>query len=111
MKPLFLILLATAALLFTTQAPASTAGGDSKTVKLKVTGMTCGGCSSRIHNALKKKEGIIDDEVEYPSDLAVVKYDPDKITEEEIIKVIKKAGFTAVVIKDKESEKPDIKLN
>lgn len=104
-----LIILLAATLFLTTQAPAYTGGGDSKTVKLKVTGMTCGGCSSRIHTALNKKEGIIKDDVQYPGDLAIVTYDPEKISEEEIIKVIKKCGFTAEVIKEKEIEKVEPK--
>ena len=77
--------------------------GDStqtKTVKLKITGMTCGGCANHIHNALSKKQGVISDDVSYPGDVATIKYDPDKITEEEIIKAIKKTGFKAEVLKE-----------
>jgi len=76
---------------------------DNKTVKLKVKGMTCGGCSNNIHNALSKKKGIIENEVKYPGDLAIVKYDPKKISLEEIIKTIKKAGFQASIV-EKESK-------
>ena len=66
---------------------------DNKTVKLKVKGMTCGGCSNNIHNALSKKIGIIENEVKFPGDVAIVKYDPEKISLEEIIKTIEKAGY------------------
>ncbi|AMP99746.1 cation transporter [Pedobacter gandavensis] len=38
-----------------------------KTVKLKITGMTCAGCSNHISNALKKVDGINEHKVEYPA--------------------------------------------
>lgn len=74
--------------------------GEPKTVKLKVTGMTCSGCSNTIHSALSKQDGIIENEVMYPGDKATVKYNPDKITEKEIITTIEKAGYKAEVMND-----------
>lgn len=71
-----------------------------KTVALKITGMTCAGCASNIHTALSKTDGVINDEVEYPGDVATVKYDASKISEKEIIAVIEKAGYKAEVIKN-----------
>jgi mercuric ion binding protein len=41
----------------------------SQTVKLKVTGITCAGCSKHIHEALIEQDGILDNQVEYPGDL------------------------------------------
>jgi len=69
---------------------------DNKTVKLNVKGMSCSNCTNHIHKALSKKEGIIENEVKLP-DVAIVKYDPEKISLKEIIKTIKKAGFKASV--------------
>lgn len=69
--------------------------GEPKTVTLKITGMTCAGCAGSIHTALSKKNGIINDEVKYPGDVAIIKYDPAKIKEDEIIKIIEKAGYKA----------------
>lgn len=77
---------------------------DPKTITLKITGMSCAGCASHIHTALSKIEGIISDEVKYPGDIAVVKYDASKIKIEEIIKVIEKAGYKAEVLKEKKTE-------
>jgi|GEM_PF-181468 len=76
--------------------------GEPKTVTLKITGMTCGGCANHIHSALSKKDGIIESEVKYPGDVAIIKYDPEKITEKEIIATIEKAGYKAEVMKDNE---------
>jgi copper chaperone CopZ len=74
--------------------------GEPKTVTLKITGMTCSGCSNHISSALSKKDGILAQEVKFPGDVAIVKYDPDKITEKEIIATIEKAGYKAEVKKD-----------
>ncbi len=78
-----------------------TANGDPKSVTLKITGMTCAGCASHIHTALSKTEGVISDEVKYPGDVAIIKYDASKISEKEIITVIEKAGYKAEIIKTK----------
>lgn len=76
-----------------------------KTVTLKITGMSCAGCANSIHTALSKTDGVISDEVKYPGDIAVIKYDASKISEKEIITVIEKTGFKAEVQKEKKGKK------
>ncbi|GJM30472.1 MAG: hypothetical protein DHS20C17_31070 [Cyclobacteriaceae bacterium] len=67
-----------------------------ETVELKVTGMMCGGCASAVHKVLKETAGIIDNEVKYPGDVAVVKYDPEKTNPETIVGIIEeKTDFSA----------------
>ncbi len=75
--------------------------GNEKIVKLKITGMTCTGCSNYISTALKAMDGVIDQSIEYPNDLATITYNADKTNPEVIIKVIEKAGYQAEIIKDK----------
>ncbi len=70
-----------------------------KTIKLKITGMTCAGCSDHISNALKALGGVLDQYVEYPGDLATITYDPAKTNPDAIIKVIEKTGYKAEIIK------------
>ncbi|GEM_PF-1626640 len=70
-----------------------------KTVKLKITGMTCAGCANHVSKALKNVNGVIEQSVEYPGDVAIVKYDAAKTKPEELIKAIEKAGYKAEVIK------------
>lgn len=87
---------------------------ESKTINLKITGMTCSGCSNNIHSALSKKDGILENEITFPGDVAIVKYDPNKITENEIIATIEKAGYKAEVKKEelkKENGKSDKKCD
>lgn len=87
-----------------TPATAEVTKGEPKTVTLKVTGMTCGSCANHIHSALSKKDGILEDEVKYPGDVAIVKYDPDKITEKEIIETIITTGYKAELMKDEKKD-------
>jgi len=72
-----------------------------KIVTLKITGMSCAGCASHIHTALSKTDGVISDEVKYPGDIAIIKYEASKISEKEIIAVIEKTGYKADVQKEK----------
>src|SRR5690625_2162487 len=71
---------------------ANTTQQEGKTLQLKITGMTCAGCSNHISNALKEVDGIIEHEVEYPGDLATIQYDPKKTNPDAIIKEIGRAS-------------------
>jgi len=68
-------------------------------VKLKVTGMTCAGCANHIHKALSEKKGIVDNEVKYPGDIAIITYRPGEIKLEEIIRAIEKGGYKVKKLK------------
>ena len=69
---------------------------NAKTVEVKVTGMMCGGCASKVHKVLQETAGVLDDEVKYPGDVAIVKYDPKEITPESIVEAIQEeTDFTA----------------
>lgn len=70
-----------------------------ETIKLKITGMTCAGCSNHISNALKVVEGVIEHSVEYPGNSVTITYNPDKTNPEAIIKVIEKTGYKSEIIK------------
>jgi periplasmic mercuric ion binding protein len=77
------------------------ANKDVKTVTLKVTGMTCAGCSNQVYNALKSVDGVLEQLVEYSEDKAVVTYNPKLTTVEAIIKAINETPFTASLPKTK----------
>lgn len=76
-----------------------------KMLTLKITGIDCAGCASGIHTALLKTNGILSDEIKFPGDLAVIRYDPTKISGEEIVALIERLGFKASVIKSKTARK------
>ena len=63
---------------------------ESKTIKVKVTGMTCAGCAGHISKALNGIEGVDSVQLEYPGDVATIQFNPKKTSEEKIIKAIEK---------------------
>ncbi|MGQ0712324.1 MAG: metal-binding (seleno)protein [Gemmatimonadaceae bacterium] len=71
---------------------------DPKTVTLNVTGMTCGGCAIATRKVLERLEGVKEAEVSYEDQRAVVTYDPDRVTVEQMIAAVKKLGYTATVV-------------
>lgn len=76
-----------------------------KTMTVKITGMSCAGCASHVHTALAKKAGILDNEVRYPGDVALIKYDAAKISPEEIIKTIESTGYKAKLVAEEKTKK------
>lgn len=64
-----------------------------KTLELVVGGMTCTACSGRIERVLIKLEGISSAVVNLTAGTATIIYNPDVITQNEIIEKIKKLGF------------------
>ncbi|MCK4919114.1 MAG: copper-translocating P-type ATPase [Candidatus Pacebacteria bacterium] len=60
---------------------------------LKIGGMTCASCAANIENALRKKEGIIEANVNIASEKANLMFDSKKISLDEIKKTIKDIGY------------------
>ena len=73
-----------------------TAAAFTKTVTIKVEGMTCNKCSSSVSKALKATEGVQDAQVSSEKGEAVIKYDDKKLTETKLREVINATGFKAV---------------
>lgn len=59
--------------------------------------MTCAGCANHVSKALKNVNGVIEQSVDYPGDVAKIKYDVAKTKPEELIKAIEKAGYKEVI--------------
>lgn len=72
-----------------------------KIVKLKITGMTCSGCSNHVATTLKSVDGVVDQKVEYPGNVATIKYNPAKTSIADIIKSIENIGYKASVVSEK----------
>ncbi len=76
----------------------------------KITGMTCSACAGRIERSLRKSENIEKADVNFAAEKLFVKYDENKITENEIISMIKKAGYGIADKEKKEALAPHTKL-
>ncbi len=68
-----------------------------RTVTIKVQGMTCGGCATRVEEALKSTDGVQEVNVSFERGRAVIKYDDQKVTTEKLREVIQSTGFSCEV--------------
>ncbi len=66
-----------------------------ETIPLAVEGMTCVSCEKPVKKALNKLPGVSGVKVSYKKGEAVIEYDPEKVTPEQMIDAIKKAGYSA----------------
>lgn len=64
-----------------------------QTEQLKVTGMTCGGCSSNVTDALKAVAGVSDVNVSLSAGEATVHYDERLTSLEQLKAAVKDAGY------------------
>jgi copper chaperone len=60
---------------------------------LKVTGMTCGGCTSTVTQALKAMSGVDDVKVSLPTGEATVQYDERLTSRDQMKTAVEGAGY------------------
>ena len=65
-----------------------------RSVTIRVKGMTCGSCAISVKKALQSTEGVEDARVDFKSGKAVIKYDDQKITIAKLREVITNTGFS-----------------
>jgi copper chaperone CopZ len=63
----------------------------------KISGMHCTGCTLEIDDALEETEGIAESNTHYAKAQTEVKFDPEKVSLDKIIKLIKTVGYTATL--------------
>lgn len=66
-----------------------------KKVTFKIVDMHCTSCSITIDGDLEDVGGVKKANTSYAKALTEVEFDPNKIGEKDILKIIKKAGYTA----------------
>ena len=71
-----------------------------KTITLDIKGMHCQSCVTIIERNLSKQPDIVRAVVNFATEKATINFNPEKITEDEIIKIISKAGYKASIIKE-----------
>ena len=64
-----------------------------QTEMLKVTGMTCGGCTSKVAHALRAIPGISDVKVSLAAGEATVQYDERLTSPDQLKTAVKSAGY------------------
>ncbi|MBC2012793.1 copper-translocating P-type ATPase [Listeria marthii] len=78
---------------------------------LNVFGMTCAACSTRIEKSLNKAEGVEKANVNLVTENAAVYYDPEVTSTEDLIKVVKHAGYDAAEKMTKEEKDAVLEKN
>lgn len=67
------------------------------TVKLRVTGMTCGHCQAKVERALQQARGVYSAIVELDTGEADIDFDDDSTTTEQLVAAVTHAGYGAKV--------------
>ncbi|MBO5477469.1 MAG: heavy metal translocating P-type ATPase [Clostridia bacterium] len=75
-----------------------------KNVKFDVDGMTCSSCSAHVDRAVRKINGVKEVNVNLLSNNMVVDYDEKKVTDNDIIKAVIDAGYSAMVSKEEKNK-------
>ena len=66
-----------------------------KKTTLDIKGMQCASCSAVINKALVKQEGVADANVNLSTNKATIDYDESKLTENDLIGIVKSKGYGA----------------
>ena len=69
-----------------------------RTVRLKVAGMTCGGCVIGTRRVLTRLPGVTKADVSYEKGEAVVTYNPAKVTVAQMVAAVKTLGYSATPV-------------
>jgi copper chaperone len=67
------------------------------TLKLRLSGMTCGHCQAKVAQALQGAKGVYSAIVDLQAGEAEVDFDDDTATTEQLIAAVAKAGYGAKV--------------
>jgi copper-transporting P-type ATPase V len=76
-------------------------------VELEVSGMTCGSCAARVQRALARQDGVSEATVNYATGRASVELADGVVDPEQLIEVVRKAGYDAVPAAHSASEQAE----
>lgn len=65
--------------------------------KYKISGMHCSSCAMDIDGELEDN-GVEESRTSYAKSTTEVKFDPEKISEKDVLRIIKKTGYSASLI-------------
>ncbi|MDP9023491.1 MAG: heavy metal translocating P-type ATPase, partial [Actinomycetota bacterium] len=76
------------------QAEDGEQGGREASYRMKIGGMSCSFCTNTIRKAYSRMDGVYDVGVSLAHEEGLVRYDPDKLTEEELRRTLEQVGYT-----------------
>ena len=71
---------------------------------IAILGMMCAGCSARVEKKLTELDGVLSAAVSLPSRTALVEYDPDRITLQQMKDELGRIGYDMVIEEDRNVE-------
>lgn len=66
------------------------------TKELKIEGMSCDHCKKAVTDALKEIDGVDRVDVDLQAGKAIISFDPERATEQEMKEAIEEAGYEVV---------------
>lgn len=66
--------------------------------KFRITGMTCSACSAHVEKSVNKLEAVSQASVNLLTETMQVEYDEERLTDQDIIEAVKKAGYGASLL-------------
>jgi Cd2+/Zn2+-exporting ATPase len=79
-------------------------------VRLTVPEMDCPSCAQKVDKSLKRVDGIVDAALQPTTGTATVTYDPERVTEADVVRAIENAGYEVVNRGDGAEESSDDEL-
>jgi Cu+-exporting ATPase len=70
------------------------------TKKFKITGMHCSSCAMNIDGELEDTEGVKEAKTSFAKQTVEVEYDPTKLDDKKIIKIVKDIGYAVTMLED-----------
>lgn len=68
-----------------------------KTIRLKVSGMTCGHCVESVEKALRNKNGVRNATVHLEAGAAEVEYEEAQVAPEQLVAAVEEEGYSAAL--------------
>jgi copper chaperone CopZ len=66
-------------------------------VVITIKGMMCASCGREIEKNLNKVSGVVSIKVDSANDRATINYDRSKVTPQQLVEVIRKSGYEAIL--------------
>ncbi len=67
-------------------------------ISIKISGMSCSSCAQKVEKALKQVDGVQSAAVNLPMEKAYIEYDPDKVSEKQLLGEVEKTGFQSQLL-------------
>jgi Cu+-exporting ATPase len=81
----------------------------SEKAEFDITGMTCAACATRIEKGLNKLEGVTKATVNLALESAMVEYDPNTVSAQDMIARVEKLGYEASIKNEKNEDAAEIR--